>query len=261
MELLLREEHHRVEGGAAEGVAARLEARGVGQQVQVLPHLLVEDGGGELGLREDGHVVHVAHRGRPHLPQVLRGAVAQLLFAQGLRTGVGDAESDCCRARSNSRECITHAVERLEIGGLDIVRCGAPQLLSVSKGFEKEERCGTSLTRPHHHVLVRPAREDPDARTPLPKVRRGGVEAGLRTPSALHLRCPRGLERLRSMITAFRTSPLSWIPAECSVHPWAKIQSPISPVNSTGRTSSKILAISASLASVENQLRACCDVG
>ena len=64
VELLLREEHHRVEGGAAEGVAARLEARGVGQQVQVLPHLLVEDGGGELGLREDGHVVHVAQRGQ-----------------------------------------------------------------------------------------------------------------------------------------------------------------------------------------------------
>ena len=148
--------------------------------------------------RSEPRRLHVAHRWRPHLPQVLRGAVAQLLFAQGLRTGVGDAESYCCRARSNSRECITHAVERLEIGGLDIVRCGAPQLLSVSKGFEKEERCGTSLTRPHHHVLVRPAREDPDARTPLPKVRRGGVDdkamfedaiAGLRDlPARIFLR-------------------------------------------------------------------------
>ena len=39
-------------------------------------------------------------------------------------------------AHSNSRECITHAVERLEIGGLDIVRCGA-QLRSA---FEKAER-------------------------------------------------------------------------------------------------------------------------
>ena len=34
---------------------------------------------------------------------------------------------------------MTHAVERLEIGGLDIVRCGAPQLLSAF-GFEKAER-------------------------------------------------------------------------------------------------------------------------
>ena len=34
---------------------------------------------------------------------------------------------------------MTHAVERLEIGGLDIVRCGAPHLLSVF-GFDKAKR-------------------------------------------------------------------------------------------------------------------------
>ena len=35
--------------------------------------------------RSEPRRLHVAHRGRPHLPQVLRGAVAQLLFAQGLK--------------------------------------------------------------------------------------------------------------------------------------------------------------------------------
>ena len=35
--------------------------------------------------RSEPRRMYVAHRWRPHLPQVLRGAVAQLLFAQGLK--------------------------------------------------------------------------------------------------------------------------------------------------------------------------------